>query len=192
MTIKIAALTLLVLTTSVVCYRVRAAEPPLEFTPRNGFTGASKGIGTLKMFLGAPRRFHVASQEIEQRDGTFRLEQRVTFQGEAPKDRVWILTTVTPNQYSAWLSDADGPVTGSTSGTRLSLRFRVKGPMLMQQELQLLPDGKTIINVGTITLLGVPVGNLQETITRNNRVVRSGKCSVRCDIALWGSEHWPA
>lgn len=172
---RIAALTLLVLTTSVVCCRVRAAEPPLEFTPGNGFSGVSNGIGTLKMFLGAPRQFHVASRGIEQRDGTFRLEQRVTFQGEAPKGRVWILTTVSPNRYSAWLSDADGPVSGSTSGPRLSLHYRVKGPLFMHQELELSPDGKTINNVGTITLLGVPVGNLQETITRNSRVVRSGK-----------------
>jgi hypothetical protein len=36
----------------------------------------------------------------------------------------------------------------------------------MNQELELLPDGKTIDNVGTITLLGIPVGQLHETITR--------------------------
>jgi hypothetical protein len=36
----------------------------------------------------------------------------------------------------------------------------------MNQELELLPDGKTIDNVGTITLLGIPVGHLHETIAR--------------------------
>jgi hypothetical protein len=36
----------------------------------------------------------------------------------------------------------------------------------MHQELQLMPDGKTIDNVGTITLLGIPLGHLHETITR--------------------------
>jgi hypothetical protein len=36
----------------------------------------------------------------------------------------------------------------------------------MNQQLELLPDGKTIDNVGTITWFGIPVGHLHETITR--------------------------
>ncbi len=163
---KITALLWYVLAASIVCCRLFAAEQQLEFTPKNGFGGASHGKGTLKLLLGKPRRFRVASRGSEQRDGTFRLVQRVTFLGEPPKDRVWILTTVSPNHYSARLSDAAGPVTGSTSGARLSLQYRVKGPLVMNQELELLPDGKTIKNVGTITLLGIPVGHLHETIRR--------------------------
>ncbi len=163
---KITALLSFVLATSIVGCRLFAAEQQLEFTPKNGFGGASEGNGSLKMFLGKPRQFHVESRGTEQSDGTFRLEQRVTFQGKPPQDRVWIFTTITPNHYSGRLSDAAGPVTGSTSGARLSLQYRVKGPLVMNQQLELLPDGKTIDNVGTITLLGIPVGQLHETITR--------------------------
>jgi hypothetical protein len=143
-----------------------ASERQLAFTPQNGFSGESEGNGSLKLFLGKARPFHVESRGSEQRDGTFRLEQRVTFQGKPPQYRVWIFTTITPNHYSGRLSDAAGPVTGSTSGTRLSLQYRVRGPLVMNQELELLPDGKTIDNVGTITLLGIPVGHLHETISR--------------------------
>lgn len=143
-----------------------AAEPQPDFTPRNGFGGASEGNGVLTLLLGRPQAFHVESRGVAQVDGTFRLEQTVAFQGKPPKDRVWILTTVGPDRYTATLSDAAGPVTGTTSGSRLSLRYRVKGPLVMHQELTLLPDGKTIDNVGVITLLGIPVGRLHETITR--------------------------
>lgn len=143
------------------------ATGPIEFTPRAGFGGKSEGKGTLKLILGKPRPFRVRSRGIEQADGKFRLEQTIFFEGEPSRDRVWVISTVSPNRYSATLSDASGPVNGTTSGPRLSLRYPIKGPLLMQQELELKPDGKTIDNVGTITLFGIRVGHLRETITRS-------------------------
>ena len=126
----------------------------------------SEGNGSLKLLFGKPQSFHVESHGSQQSNGKFRLEQKVTFQGKRPQDRVWILTTVSPNHYSATLSDAPGPVTGSTSGRRLFLQYRVKGLLVMHQELLLMPDGKTIDNVGVITLFGITVGELHETIAR--------------------------
>ncbi len=143
------------------------AADKLEFTPKAGFAGESEGKGSLQLFLGKPRPFHVQSRGSDQSDGTFRLEQKVTFEGKPSQDRVWIISTVSRNRYSASLRDAAGPVTGTTSGPHLSLRYRVKGPLVMHQELELMPDGKTISNVGTITLLGIPVGHLHEIITRS-------------------------
>ena len=154
-----------VLTAATLVCPLLAAEP-LAFTPENGFGGESEGRGSLKLFLGKPRSFHVTSNGSKQPDGTFRLDQTVTFEGETPQARFWILTTISENQYSATLSDAAGPVKGFTSGSHLSLQYRVKGPLVMHQELELSPDGKTIDNVGVITLLGIPVGRLHETITR--------------------------
>ena len=143
-----------------------AAGHPLEFTPQNGFGGVSEGKGTLTLFLGKPRAFHVASHGSPQSDGTFRLDQTITFEGQAPQKRFWILTTTSNNRYSATLSDAAGRVKGVTSGSHLSLEYRVKGPLVMHQELELSPDGKTIDNVGVITIVGIPIGRLYETITR--------------------------
>jgi hypothetical protein len=163
---KIIALRTFVLATAIVGSSSFAAVPQVGFTPQNGFGGTSEGNGSLVLLFGNPRPFHVESHGRQQSDGTFRLEQTVTFQGKAPQNRVWILTTVSQNHYSATLSDAPGPITGSTSGPRLSLQYRVKGPLVMHQELQLMPGGKTIDNVGVITLLGIPVGHLHETITR--------------------------
>ncbi len=72
------------------------------------------------------------------------------------------------NHYTATLSDAAGPVTGLTNGSRLLLEYRVKGPLILHQTLKLMPDGKTIDNVGKITFLGITVGHLHETITRKD------------------------
>jgi hypothetical protein len=147
---------------------VFAGEQQPEFTPQNGFSGESEGHGSLKMLLGKPQPFQVTSRGSEQADGRFRLDQIVTFQGEAPRERFWILSTTSEHHYSATLSDAPGLVKGVTTGPRLSLRYRVKGPLFMHQELELSADGRTIDNVGTITFLGIPVGHLHETITRKN------------------------
>lgn len=136
-----------------------------RFTPQAGFGGASQGNGTLKFLFGKPRPYRVQSDGRVLADGTFRLDQTVWFQGEPPRHRHWILTTVQPGEYTGSLSDASGSVTGQTDGARLTLRYRLKGPLVMHQTLDMKPDG-TIDNVGRITLLGIPVGHLQETIVR--------------------------
>lgn len=143
-----------------------AQEPRSAFTPRNGFSGHSQGNGSLRLFLGKARPFHVDSQGTDQADGTFRLEQVVTFQGEPSQRRTWLLHSTSAGRYRASLTDAAGPVTGFTDGSRLFLHYRVKGPLVMHQELELRPDGRTIDNTGTITFLGIPVGRLHEIILR--------------------------
>ncbi len=165
---KISVLLVLVLCISVVSVSSRAEEGSLEFTPHNGFIGHSEGNGVIRLFFGKQRLFLVESHGYDQADGTFRLDQTVTFQGQPSQERTWILKTVRQNHYTGTLSDAAGRVTGITDGSRLQLKYRVKGPLIMHQTLELMPDGKTIDNVGKITLLGIPVGHLHETITRKD------------------------
>lgn len=141
------------------------AQTPTTFTAQAGFGGASEGTGTLKLLFGKPRPYHVESDGRLLDDGTFRLDQTVMFEGKPTTHRHWLLTTAKPNEYTGTLSDAAGKVTGRTDGPRLTLRYRVKGPLVMHQTLVMKPNG-TIDNVGRITLLGIPVGHLQETIVR--------------------------
>lgn len=149
-----------------------ANEQPLTFTPHNGFFGHSKGDGKLRLFFGKQRPFHVDSHGYDLADGSFRLDQTVTFEGKPSRDRSWQIKSIGENRYSATLSDAAGPVTGSTVGRRLLLEYRVKGPLIMHQTLELMPDGKTIDNVGRVTFFGIPIGRLHETIERFEQVGR--------------------
>lgn len=165
---KILALLVFVLGISVVSVSSQAKAASLEFTPQNGFSGHSEGNGKLKLFFGKRRPFHVESHGYDQADGTFRLDQTVTFEGQPSQKRTWILKTDRQNHYTGTLSDAAGRVTGLTNGSLLKLKYRLKGPLIMHQTLKLMPDGKTIDNVGKITLLGITVGRLHETITRKD------------------------
>jgi hypothetical protein len=139
---------------------------PLLFTPENGFSGWSQGDGSLKL-LGSTRAFHVRSLGTVQTDGSFLLQQTISFEGEAPKTRSWQIRQVAPLHFSGTLSDAAGTVHGHTEGSRLELSYRVTGPIMMHQTLELQPDTITILNVGHITLLGIPIGSLHETIRRD-------------------------
>ena len=165
---KIIALTVLVLCISVISVSSQAKEGSREFTPQNGFSGHSEGNGKLRLFFGKKRLFHVVSHGYDQADGTFRLDQTVTFEGQPSQERFWILKTASQDHYTGTLSDASGRVTGQTDGSLLKLKYRLKGPLVMHQTLKLSPDGKIIDNVGRITLLGITVGHLHETITRKD------------------------
>ena len=147
---------------------LRAQEPPAAFTPRVGFGGRSEGNGSLRLLLGKPRPFHVESSGHDRPDGTFQLDQAITSRNKPTQYRTWVMTTVGPHQYSATLSDAAGVVAARTDCNRLNLRYRYAGPLVVRQTLGLMPGGRTIDNVGRITLLGLPVGRLHETIVRKD------------------------
>jgi Na+(H+)/acetate symporter ActP len=72
------------------------------------------------------------------------------------------------SRHSRSLRGAAGMVTGEASGLRLTLRYRIKGPLVMRQTLTLAADSKSIENVGRITVFGIPIGSLHELIRRND------------------------
>lgn len=145
--------------------RGMCAPGGVAFTPQAGFGGASQGRGALRFLVGEVRTVEVDSHGRVQADGSFRLDQALRI-GDAPlRRRHWVIRTVAPGRYAATLSDADGDVAGHHAGARLDLRYRAKGPVVMHQVLVLCADGR-IDNRGRLTVLGVPVGWLRETIMR--------------------------
>jgi hypothetical protein len=138
------------------------------FTPENGLSGSSQGDGTLSLFLGPRRHFHVHSFGQSGSDNSFVLKQTVAFAGQEARTRSWNIQQVSPLHYAGTLSDAAGAVSAHTSGQCLILKYRIKGPLVMHQVLELMPDGKTVDNVGRITLFGIPIGFVHETIRRGD------------------------
>lgn len=145
-----------------------AGAEPVLFTPQHGLSGPSRGNGYFSFFLRRPRAFRVQSLGRNGSDGTFTVQQTVTFEGKTPETRHWTIHETVPLHYTGELSNAAGPVSGHTIGRRLFLKYRIKGPLVMHQTLELMPDGKTIDNVGRITLLGIQVGSVRETIRRGD------------------------
>lgn len=145
-----------------------ASQP--TFDPVSAFAGRSHGNGTLSVIFQAPQPFHVESRGFAGSDGTFRLNQTVTFAGYPPKKRHWLLEKTSPTTYTGTLSDAEGPVEGHVEGSQLKLVYALPGNLTMHQALTIEPGGKIIDNVGRITFLGIQIGYLHEIVERRKAV----------------------
>lgn len=147
-------------------FHTQTADTP-EFRPEVFFAGVTHGEGTLVQRGKAARKLHVEGLGQLEADGTFRLDQTVTFDDGATEKRTWHLRQQGLHTYTATLSDASGKVTAETSGNVFHLRYLLRKPAVyMEQYLYLQPDGRTVLNVATVKVIGIPWARLSEKITR--------------------------
>ena len=142
-----------------------------ELRPEVFFAGATRSTGVLENRDGAPtRRFQVEGSGLALPDGSFRLDQTIGFEHDAPRTRTWILHRLDRHRYTATLTDASGTVTGEAYGDLFHLRYAMKSPAggRMEQWLYLQPDGRTVVNEATVRLFGIVVAHLSERITHED------------------------
>lgn len=138
-----------------------------EFKPEAFFAGITRGDGTLSQRWKASRTFRVAGTGQMDSDGSFRLDQTVTYNDGTTENRTWHLRQNSDNSYGATLSDASGTVKATVEGNVLHVRYRLRHPAVyMDQRLYLQPDGHTVLNIATVSVLGVPWARLSERIAR--------------------------
>lgn len=131
------------------------------------FSGHTRGNGTLTLLTGQQRSLKVQGYGRADADGSFHLDQIVTFEDGAVEKRTWRLARSGVHTYTVTLSDAAGPVSAEGTGNRFHLRYLLRKPAVhMEQWLYLRPDGRTVLNLATITALGIPWARLTEEITR--------------------------
>lgn len=146
-------------------FHVEAASTP-EFRPEAFFLGVTRGEGTLIQHGKSDRKVHVIGVGSVESNGTFRLDQTVTYGDGTTEKRTWLLHH-NGKQYIATLSDASGAVDGEVNGNVFRLRYLLRQPAVyMDQELYLQPDRRTVLNIATVSVLGVPWARLSERITR--------------------------
>ena len=143
--------------------------PQPQFDPTEFFAGHTHGEGTLDMRVGTDRTLTVEGTGRREADGSFRLDQTVTYGDGGVETRSWLLRRSDATHYTATLSDASGPVDAEVEGNRFHLRYKIRNPAVyMEQWLWLRPDGRTVDNQAQVTVLGVPWARLAETITRRD------------------------
>ena len=131
------------------------------------FEGRTHGKGALKLLTGRRRSFEVQGRGTTEPDGSFRLEQAVAFADGAMEQRTWRLVKLDARTYSGTLTDAAGSISAEASGNRIHLRYLLRKPAVhVEQSLYLQPDGRTVLNLATITILGIPWARLTEEIER--------------------------
>ncbi len=143
----------------------RVDEPVLK--PEMFFAGHTRGEGTLATLTGSRTSLLVEGHGYAEGDGTFRLDQKVTFANGQTETRTWRLHKRDSKNYSATLSDAAGEVTAEATGNLLRLRYLLRRPAVyMDQRLYLQPDGRTVLNLATVTVIGIPWARLSERIRK--------------------------
>ena len=143
-----------------------------QMRPEIFFAGTTTSSGILENRSGAPtRRLHVKGVGLALPDGSFRLDQSVTFDQDPPEMRTWVVRRLDSHRYSATLTDASGPVEGEAYGDLFHLRYPMKTPFggHMEQWMYLQADGRTVVNEATISVFGFVVAHLSERITQENR-----------------------
>jgi hypothetical protein len=152
----------------------RIAQAGPVFLPEVVFAGELIGRGVIQTPGGKPARgITVKSSGRVQRDGSFRLDQTITDDRGKVSQRHWIMARSGDGRYLATLSDAAGPVKAEVTGNLFHLKYLMKKPFVtMEQWLWLLPDGRTIMNEGTIRMPGRTVARLSEVIVREGEGVQ--------------------
>lgn len=136
--------------------------------PEVFFAGRTEGRGELTLRGGSPRSLQVASEGRQDPDGTFRLDQTITFGDGTIERRTWHLRAIDSRTYSGTLSDAAGDMRGEVEGNVFRLRYLLRQPAVyVQQRLYLQSDERTVINLGEVTVLGMPWARLEERIVRS-------------------------
>ena len=170
------------------CLTPFPAQPALArepaFDPTTFFAGRTQGEGTLNGRGGTTRTLRVDGMGRREADGTFRLDQTVTFGDGVVERRMWRLRRVDAGRYTATLSDAKGEVRAESSGNLFHLRYLLRHPAVyMEQWLYLQADGRSVENRAQVTVLGIPWARLSETITRSDGALKQAIDSGRVELS---------
>ena len=165
---------LLVCALASACLPSLAARPNVTptpaFDPVAFFTGHTHGDGVLEQRVGKGRHLSVEGNGSQNADGSFQLDQTITYDDSTRETRRWVLRRRDATSWTATLSDAQGEVAAETSGNLFHLRYQIRSPKVdMEQWLYLQPDGRSVLNLAQVTVLGIPYARLSETITRTGR-----------------------
>lgn len=155
-------------------------SPSPQMRPERFFAGATEGSGRLTFRGREPRAFRVKSEGATEADGTFRLDQTVTYEDGEMSRRTWLIRSLGDGTYSGTLSDAQGEMRGAVDGNLFHLRYLVRQPAIyMEQWLYLESDGHSVANQAQVTVLGVPWATVEERIVRSDAGAGGGSAPVR-------------
>lgn len=145
----------------------RFAARPGAFRPDLFFMGRTRGAGTVKVVTSSrPRLLAVRSVGRAAAGGELVLDQSIRVDGK-PSTRTFRIRRAPDGAWVGTLSDAAGPVRATVAGPTMRLAYPMRRfGLRMNQTLTLQSGGRTLLNRATVTLLGIPVARIAETIEK--------------------------
>ena len=147
-------------------------EPKLE--PVSFFGNKTNSTGVVENRGGKPSTRITTETKGEFKDGILYIEQDLFPEGSKKNHRSWQLKRVDEHHVEATANDIDGTARGLLYGNAFSWTFRLKIPnrkiirhARMQQNMYLMPDGKTLIIRSVIRKFGIVVMQITEQFVKS-------------------------
>jgi hypothetical protein len=151
----------LLLATPLASASLQPRVDPLRF-----FQGRTETVGTVKVIFHKPYRTRSLGQGRIEPDGSLVLVQRVQDEGKPATNRWWRVRETAPDQFTATMSEAVGPVVIAKVGARYSFRFRLKGNLSVEQMLTPLPGGRAALSNLKVRKMGVTVATTDGVVRK--------------------------
>ncbi len=142
-------------------------EPKLE--PVSFFGNRTRSAGVLENHRGKPTARITTETKGNLKDGILYIEQDLFPEGKKKNHRSWQLRMLDEHHVEAKANDIDGTARGLLYGNTFSWTFRLKIPnrkfirhARMQQNMYLMPDGKTLLIRSVIRKFGIVVMQITE------------------------------
>ena len=140
-----------------------AATPQLDMV--SFFTGRTHSDNVMKVVF--HRSSSLVVDSVGKSDGKqFVLIDTVHEQGKPPRIRKWVMHPAGPGHFTGTLSDSEGPVDIKVSGSSATIGYVMNGGLNVNQQLQLLPDGKTMSNHTVVRKFGLRFGSVDGKIRK--------------------------
>ena len=146
-------------------------EPKLE--PVSFFGGHTRSSGVLESRGGKPTAKITTETKGNLKDGVLHIEQDLYPEGGKKNHRSWQLRRIDEHHVDATANDIDGTAHGLLYGNAFSWTFRLKVAdrkfirhVRMQQNMYLMPDGKTLLIRSVIRKFGIVVLQITEQFVK--------------------------
>ena len=140
-----------------------AAAPQLDMV--GFFTGRTHSDNVMKVIFHGSSSLNVDS--VGKMDGKqFVMIDTVHEQSKPARVRKWVMRQAGPGHFTGTLSDAEGPVDIRVSGSSATIRYVMNGGLNVNQQLEMLPDGKTMSNHTVVKKFGLKFGSVDGKIRK--------------------------
>jgi hypothetical protein len=142
------------------------ADAKATLNPIDFFAGRTRGEGVVHKLIGSDSRILVESVGRSDGPGGLVLQQTIREGSKPARQRTWLVRRQGTNRFTGTLTDAVGPVAVRVTGPRATIRYTMKNGLVVDQQLALQPDRRTILNRLIVSKLGIRLARLEETIRK--------------------------
>ncbi len=144
-----------------------------EFDPIKYFTGHTHSWGVFENRAGNPSK-SFTTDCVGRTDGDMlRLDQTFVYEDGSRQERHWRIRRVDAHRYEATANDVVGSGTGEAYGNAFHWEYTVAlkpgNPLFnvrLRQWMYLQPDGRTVLNRGSVNSFGFEVAQVAESFQR--------------------------